>query len=514
MGLAEGFNIGSAVKSRNAADARAKQQQDLTALQLGYETDKDTGAYKATADKQTEMDMKTQQLKANFEAMQSELSSLKSQQSADGITNTIANIIDGNWEDATKNFSRIKSTLSSVKGLNVADISPINYNDPRDIKQMEDIGIDTSKIVSDDIKDAFNRSMIKVTGLDGTTRIVPVDQVVKETNTMNMFNRQQTDSYTTAARNINSLLQGKGLTYKEQQAQNATTNLTSSSAQLKQESMEAYFRNNPDAKWADWEAATVQPKPATMTEKASGYKLMRDVDKDSMIDYVSANRDEFNGLLSTGNKKTKIGDKTIYEVASAYQGDTKPDTATMTQLDGTMSTVKSLGSLKKDIERLAPEDYNAVSKFMTSIKNIGGDFVGMSDEQIKKHAEKVGIDTKKNLVMVKLIKAMSGLTVSDKERDIYATSILSGNWSDRSSSIAAIDASISELGNGSSDILNSFKHDFPKSYLDRYTDLGAVTKPATPSMPDKAVAIESYNMYDNKKPSREEMIRALKAAQQ
>lgn len=509
MGFAEGFSVGANVALRKKEGDRAQKQQELTALQQGYELDQETGSYKATTAKQTAMDMEAEQLKANLEAVKAEVTSLKAQQSADGITNTIANIIDGNWDDATKNFGRIKSTLSSVKGLNVADISPINYNDPRDLKQMEDIGIDTSKIVSDDIKDAFNRSMIKVTGLDGNTRIVPVDQVIKETNTMSMFNRQQKDLHTNTARNINSILQGKGLTYKEQQAMEAGTELAGKGAELKKESMETFFKNNPEAKWADWEAATAQHKPASMTEKASGYKLMRDADKNSMIDYVSANRDEFNEMLSKGDKKIKIGDKNIYEVASAYQGDTKPDTNTVVQLDGTMSTIKSLGSLKKDIDKLAPADYNALSRFMTSVRNVGGDFVGMSDEQIKKHAEKVGIDTKKNLIMVKLIKAMSGLTVSDKERDIYATSILSGNWSDKSSSLAAIDASINEMGSGSKDILDSFKHDYPKSFLDRYTDLARVAN----KTPNKAVTVESYNMYDDKKPTREEMIKALQAAQ-
>ena len=502
MGFAEGFSAVSGAMLRQQEGDRAQKQQELTALQQGYELDQETGNYKATTAKQTAMDMEAEQLRANLEAVKSEVTSLKSQQSADGITNTIANIIDGNWEDANKNFSRIKSTLASVKGLDVSDISPINYNDPRDIKQMEDLGIDTSKIVSDDIKDAFNRSMIKVTGVDGNTRIVPVDQVVKETNTMNMFNRQQKDSYTTAARNINSTLQGKGLTYKEQQAMEAGTELAGKGAELKKESMETFFRNNPEAKWADWEAATAQPKPLTPTEKASGYKLGRDINKNSMIDYVSANRDKFNELLSIGDKKIKLGDKNIYEVASAYQGDTKPDTNTVVQLDGTMSTIKSLGGLKKDIDKLAPEDYNALSKVMTSIKNVVGDFVGMPEAEIKQHAEKVGVDTKKNLIMIKLIKAMSGLTVSDKERDIYANSILSGNWSDKSSSLAAIDASISELSNGSTDILNSFKHDFPKSFLDRYTDLARIAN----KTPNKAITTED-------KPSREEMIKALQAAE-
>ena len=100
MGFGESFKIGTKLKAENIASERADKQQELTAMQAGYTYNPETESFEPTRSKELETQTKEAALEATLQATQTQVQSMQSQQSADGITETINSITEGNWEDA------------------------------------------------------------------------------------------------------------------------------------------------------------------------------------------------------------------------------------------------------------------------------------------------------------------------------------------------------------------------------------------------------------------------------
>ena len=510
MGFAEGYNAVASHMDRQTENERMTKQQELTALQQGYEYDQEAGRYKANERGQAAQDLEKEQMKATMEAMKASQAQLQSQLSADSITNTIDSIISGDWHTAKLQYSKVKDIMAKQPTLNVADIEPINFNDPSDVEQLKNIGIDPTVATGNkDVQDAFNRSMIKVTGNDGKKRIVAVDDVVKSTNTWNMFNTQQRDRYTEAARNISGIYKGAGILSTEEklkQSQTAIAQKQTSTASIQSDTQQIYsiaqqqqmmdYLSKPGANMQGLQAILEPPKPLTPSERVAQQKYVAGERELAINNYVNTNSKDFMQKLdtTTGDTKIDIGGGnalSMNEVAKTVQGDAKMDVGQKTMMSGLYSSAVNMKKLQQKLTS-SDYDYNAMSKVMTELQKIDpADLIKMTPEQKQAFIDRAGFDSELKTVMAGYIKAMSGAAVSDEERKFYESAILGGNWSNKEAALASMKGFITGVTNGFKANMDTFKTSLPHDYL-QHKDLYEAIRP----------------------PTREEMIRAIEGANQ
>lgn len=433
MGFATSFLAGAQAAEVNRNSDRKDRQDEFTRLKEGYKTG-ENGSIVPTSNKQAELDMKLNQM-ASMVATQN---AYIAEQSAKENKNTLKTFID-NWyndnpNDAIKAFKENKNLVEKLKNpaLNMHGFRPVNLKHDQEL--LSKMGLDfmddeDGEINVNDphVSELISSNVIMIQGENGEWRPELLDNLSRQTNNHAYMTKEE---------------------------------------RIKYEERTKYFANLANEK---------EKKPLSMSEQATAFKLGGDMATKSKKDYVLNNRDNFNKVLRTGDKNADIGGATAYDIATVYQGDNKPDTNTMTQLNGTVSTIKSF----QEVSKLLADpklDYNMVAKFMSAAKKAGGDLIGMSKEQLEMHIKKIGLDTKKDLATLSLIKAMSGLTVSDRERSIYSQALLSGNWADKTSAQAALQASIESLAGSAQDIIGTFIHDYPRTYLDRYEDLKVLNR--------------------------------------
>lgn len=501
MGFAEGYNAVASHMDRQASNETQRRQQELTALQLGYEYDQNAGAYKATDRLQTAQAAEIEQMKAQLAAIQSANEKLQSQLSADSITNTIDSIVSGDWHNAKLHYGKVKDIMAKQPSLNVADIEPINFSDPMDIEQLKNIGIDPEVATGNkEVQDAFNRSMIKVTGNDGTKRIVAVDDVVKATNTWNMYNTQQRDRYTEAARVIDSIYKGAGILSSEErlkQQQVKTAGIQEDTKQIytiaQQQQMVEYLQK-PGATMQGLQALMEPPKPLTPSERVSNQTYVANERKLAISNYINSNSKDFNQKLeaTTGDTPVDIGGGNtipLNEVAKTAQGDAKLDVGQKTMMSGLYSSAVNMKKLRDKLVS-SDYDYNAMAKVMQELQKVDpADLMKMTPEQKQTFINRAGFDSELKTVLAGYIKAMSGAAVSDEERKFYESAILGGNWSNKDAALASMKGFITGVTNGFKSNMDAFKTTLPYDYL-QHKDLYEAIRP----------------------PTREEMIRAIEEA--
>ena len=254
MSLAEGMQIADNRRQRafnNSMELRNQNRKDLQ-LQAKLAQNGMTASGGLTEAQQ----IKEQLLQEQLQAQKQQLQAVQAKFNADGVTNILDSVVQGNWHDAYKVWNTtpgLKEALASAPTLDVKDISPVNYNDPNDVEQLKGMGI--SKLDDKEVQDALNSSFMKIQGHDGKWRVVPVDSIVKETNTWNMFSKQQQENYTKRAQYINSVLQGKNpeLAARQEEVTTKTAELQTKSAEMQLANVEKWLKDNPGKTIKDYE---------------------------------------------------------------------------------------------------------------------------------------------------------------------------------------------------------------------------------------------------------------------
>lgn len=470
--MTQGYNVAAGGREMERRD----RQEQLTAMQHGYEIDPNTGEYTPTQRTSQETSLKEQQMEAAMQAMQSQIKATQSQLSADGITNTLDSIINGDWHTAGQHYSKIRDTLSQAKGLNVTNINPVNFNDPKDRDQLLELGISMEDTPNDEtVIDALNRSLVKVTGHDGNTRIMPVDSIMKSTNTWNMMNTQQRDRYTANSRNITSILTGAGiLTASEEEIKETADKTAIARGQAERvvaENTLAEVRRLVDAGASTAEIQkALEPKTGmSMSEQKTAFELGEAIKDKAISDYVDTSHTEFMAELDSDSTSISIGGKGVPKrtVAKSIQGDNKLGAEQEKFMAGMYSTVENTIALKKKLEK-SNFNWDAMAKGMAEVAKITGpEFLNMSKKEQEKLIARFEFDSELKTVMAGYIKAMSGAAVSDQERAFYQGAILGGNWATKEAAMGSMKGFINGVKNGYGSHLKSIKTSLPATYLDK-----------------------------------------------
>lgn len=466
MGFSDSWRVGYETGATSRANNRQEKQDQLTALQQGYELN-NAGSYEPTENKAQQESLKAKQMEAQLLAVQASNKSLQSQLSVDGITNTIDSVIDGNWKDAKLSYSRIKDIMAASPGLDVADIGPINFSDFTDMNQLEDMGIDTEKINTPEIQDSFNRSMMKITGLDGTTRIRPVDSIMKATNTWNMMNTKQQDKYTKNTRNINSILTGAGLLPGEAELQESKIALAQTTTDVGQEVatntlniLQEAIKNG--ATIGEIDSILNPPKELTLAEQTAKFKLGQDMNTAQIKESSKAIVED---IVATD----KDWSQQQITMADKLQGPNKLTTKDADLFQANFNTIEGLSPLYTAINNISDKDWNALSRLNTEMAKLGGDawtdLQNMSPEDKKTLYLKMGINSQLQVVAAGYIKAMSGAAVTESERTFYIDAIQGGNWGTRQAAMAKMKGFMSQQVKDFNSNSKRIAYSHPRSYI-------------------------------------------------
>ena len=503
MGFAAGVEAGRGI----AADRRQQKQDELTRLQQNIETNAETGALQFNQQGQMQKDLETEVLKAQLDALKASTAQLDSQVSADAISNTITSVTDGDWHNARLNFNKVKSKLKNAKTLDVSDISPINFNDPKDVEQLRQLGVDTNVTSGDtEVQDAMNRSFMKVTGLDGNTRISPIDSVMKATNTWNMLTTQQRDRYTENANRVNGILKGAGVTSQQEK-------LSEQAQEIKGMQLEQVVAYQNEMKTAveSGDMKQVQAifdkynpiatKPTSMADKKAKYELTMTMNNDKVIDFAYNNPTEFSKMLETGSMDDIVSKDgmSLYNVARKVQGDAKIDVGRKTYLEGMVSTIENTSRLRTKLNK-SDMDWDAVSKAMDEVTKVTGDgWRNLDPKEKAAMLERFNFDSDLKTVMAGYIKAMSGAAVSDEERKFYEKAILGGNWSTKEAAISSMDGFLSGLKGGMKVSLDGMKLNTPADYLSYKNRIDKIATPEPMVTPEYKPVVKEQSRVEKVK---------------
>ena len=466
---------------------RAEKQQRLTALQNGYTQD-EQGNWVPTALQQQKQQTESQQqqiLQEQLQATQQAVQAQQAKMNADALANITNYWITKNPADAIKqlhNTPGLKEALQNAQTLDFKDLDIINFNNPDDVDKLVDMGVDREALKDPEVQNALSHSFMKVIGKDGKSRLVPVDSVTKQTNSMQFYTTQQRDLYAENRAKYNSII--KGALPQEVDTQKSKLETQNQILQQQQEDMKAYFEKNPNATYADFQNSQLSNKnnldmlKEKLDIKSKQLELEGKTKEAAVTNYVSANPKEFFDTLSKSdlNSTVNFGGTPIkiYQAAKAAQGDTKLSSTRRDYLDGMISTVSNIGRLKAKLKD-ASFNWNAFSKAMSDLAKLTGpELLHMSPKKREALIKRFNFDSDVKTVMAGYIKAMSGAQVSDEERKFYETAIMGGNWSTKEAALASMKGFESGVYNGVKASLESMKYNTPATYLEYKSQLNKV----------------------------------------
>ena len=466
---------------------RAEKQQRLTALQNGYTQD-EQGNWVPTALQQQKQQTASQQqqiLQEQLQATQQAVQAQKAKMNADALANITNYWITKNPADAIKqlhNTPGLKDVLQNAQTLDFKDLDIINFNNPDDVDKLVDMGVDREALKDPEVQNALSHSFMKIQGKDGTSRLVPVDHVTKQTNSMQFYTTQQRDLYAENKAKYNSII--KGALPQEVDIQKSKLETQNQILQQQQEDMKAYFEKNPNATYADFQNSQLSNKnnldmlKEKLDIKSKQLELEGKTKEAAVTNYVSTSPKEFFDTLSKSdlNSTVNFGGTPIkiYQAAKAAQGDTKLSNTRRDYLDGMVSTTSNIGRLKTKLKN-ASFDWNALAKGMDKISKITGtEWRNMSPQEKASMLKRFSFDSDLRTVMAGYIKAMSGAAVSDEERTFYENAVQGGNWSTKEAALASMKGFESGVYNGVKASLESMKYNVPATYLEYKSQLNKV----------------------------------------
>ena len=251
--------------------------------------------------------------------------------------------------------------------------------------------------------------------------------------------------------------------------------------------MQNFFKQNPNATYADFQSTQVMAKATSVSDMKTQYELTKTMSKDKVIDFAYNNPTEFSKMLEIGKMDDKVSKDgmSLYSAAKKVQGDTKIDVGRKTYLDGMVSTIENTNRLRTKLAS-SDMDWNALAKGMDEITKItGDDWRDLSEKEKASMLERFSFDSDLKTVMAGYIKAMSGAAVSDEERKFYEGAILGGNWSTKETAVSSMDGFLSGLKGGMNSALKGMKLSTPADYLVYKNSLDNIKVDTTKPIADK-----------------------------
>ena len=471
---------------------RQQRQDDLTAQMAGYELNQETGRYQAGENLQTTQDLKAQQLEATVQQLQSNATARQSADNARGVTDIVSNISSGNWADATNTWNNtpgLKDSFANTR-LDVANIEPINFNDPFDMEQLKPMGITPDILENPEYRDALNRSFMKVTGQDGKKRLASTSQVIAQTNSYNMMNQDQKRKHNESARYINGVL--SNMTAKPVEAAKTDIMVTALETGDPQEVMHAYMITNPekflgaggsqrrDSLAQEVEAFGKGNPNATPKEWEAFYRRYSE-----KKDIGTGGRRESEDIieLSTEQKKAeKVSavEPTKFNVAEARDTENK----IFAKLDE-----KKKKSVQDDVDKMKSNFHlaNNLNRILTTTatkidKDAVADAKTFVEKKIGRESAQslanVDFNTRSGILLANFMKEMSGTAVADAEVNRLRNILLGGDLTDETYVKTAIASFASELEDQNIELGSTLGDTAPYSVNKYTTKKESATKPS------------------------------------
>jgi len=482
-----GFNAGVNARVKldandraNAAETRAQKQQQLTALQMGMEEDTN-GNYKRDSLHQNQYKVELEKTRAELDAIKSQAEGMQAKMYADSLASVFSDWATGDHNDALsawENTPGLKDKFRAAPTLNIHDIDTPNLSNPKDLQQLSQMGIDTSKLSDPEVAKAITNSFLRIQGNDGTWRLEPVDKLVAASNSMHFMRSEQKAKFAEALnRNIQAI--SKGINPKASEVQDNQLDNQNDLAVKTKEARDKFFEEHPKATLDDYKSYIKQSMtPVTADQELKNLKLMETKENKIINDFVDNNPKEFSSMLQQSSLDSKIpiggSEVPVYRIAKKVQGDRKLATARRDYLDGMVSTLKNTSRLKKELSK-SNFDWDALSKGMDELSKITGtEWRQLSEKEKSDMLKRFSFNSDLKTVMAGYIKAMSGAAVSDEERKFYENAIISGNWSTKEAALASMDGFISGLKGGYKSSLDSIVYNLPATYLERKEQLNSL----------------------------------------
>jgi len=513
MSLAEGLQLGEIARQNKFNNSIALREQNRRELQAQTSLAQNS-MVNSTGGKSDLQLQKEALLQKQLEAQNQQIQAMQSKFNADGITNILHSVIQGDWKDAYNTWNNtpgLKESIANAPSLNAVDIAPVNYNDPNDVEQLKSIGI--TNLNDKEVQDALNSSFMKVQGKDGKWRVTPVDSIVKETNTWNMFSTKQQEDYTKRAQYINSVLIGKNpeLAARQDEVNIKMDELKTKDTELKLSDAEKWLLANPDKTYTDYKNQGKTTSSASLKDEYANLQVAKakgELDKDNEIrlqvldKLFSTDSDEKKKILTKGLEivdkyKDNLFNKPISKedviTAKLYadQSSMKVDTKTSKELKDQYNVLRNGKRLYDEVSALKDEELSRgiYDTGLQKVKQLFSDnkFNSNSPEEKAKILKSIDMNTKLGMFLAKYIKSISGAAVSDNEfarlRDLFSGSILNNTQTLK----AGVTTFVEELDKQFKDISKTNLLNDPATTLDVVRmydkDIGDTFKVSTISQP-------------------------------
>lgn len=530
-GLAGGFEKDE--KKANEVLDRKQRQEELTALQQGYELDEETNSYVPTANKQTQQDIKEQKLTATLDAIKAQMGNMQAKTNFDDMNSISLSLINGNFDDAKSTLNKntlLKTKLRDGK-LDAVDFSPIDWENDGKLLEGTNIKGINQAIDNQEVRKALNSTYFKVQGKDGNWRVTSTDMLNKATNLWNNLNTAQRDMYTNRVRNVNSIISGAGITSGEQQVKETKENLDLSKNQVMMDAiasgdstevMEALKMTNPELFTPSKMKTNTRITSANLKDEYANLVVKRknkDITPDEttrlgvLHKLFSTDFDDKSATMEKGMQITAKYKENLFgqdvdskdiKNAKLYsqQSGIKPSSKSNTEFKDQYAILKNGQRLVTDIEKLQPEDISrgiydvGIQEFKKLLSDKS--FLTMSTEDQKKALASVSVNTKLGMFLAKYIKSISGTAVAEGEYR-RLSNLFSGSSFDNIQSLKAG--------------VTSFVEELDKSFRDN-AEINLLDNPAT--------TLDLVQRYNNNKPkttatkqkvNRQTMIDAIKRGQ-
>lgn len=500
MGIASSYAAVSNADTARRQEERARKQQEYTQRAAGFTRD-DSGKLIPTDLRTAQEGVQKSQMEIMQEQLNAQQQAIAAQQAkmnADGITNILASVVEGNWKDAYGTWNKtpgLKDALRAAPTLDINEIGPVNFSDPNDLAQLKSIGIDTSKVQDPEVQEALLSSLMKVQGKDGSWRVVPVDAAIKQTNSYNMFTSAQEKMYNERMQKINSVV--KGLSPAQVEAQETKAQTEIGTGQVTQEFIQDLQ--------AQVESGTLSPEeafrklttpPQALNQRRDSLKQVEEVIEKLKDPKLPA--DERANLESWLKKATtsasystqerSLGDlaqerKRASEIVQSYDG--KPETLQEARdiQDQIVADLEETEKAKvKKTEQLVETNYNTaagVDRILTGY--LDGDTKDVVDADIISSAKtwanknlgnevqaslkKVQFDTEAGMLLAGYIKELSGTAASDAEVQRLTNIFLAGKYTDEAYIKASMEAFRDSLRERNKTLLANYEDTLPYTTL-------------------------------------------------
>ncbi len=440
--------------------AREEVQREADMASKGYQKN-EQGQWAPTEYLQQSQDLESEKMKQELAAIKAQNKALQEGQNSETMMNVTEGLMNNNFKDvqlAFKNNKWLKDHLAN-SNLDITDMQPINFDNPDDLTDIYTMYPNLKKeaIGEQELRNTIASTLYKVRGKDGKWRTESTDDLIKQTNQWNDMTQARKTRYTNRARQVNSTIKGATI----------SQGIKEDTSKLEYDEKVKWLEANPDKSLNDYvkQSNSSNRRPTSQEENIRVFKEGYSGDIDSKEGKKDLKEFKSNLALSGIAGKSEVrqqGDIDVLtknkEAGSKLYGDAyddkeanrlqtenenvskstvlKPKQDTVKNMKGRWTAINAINSIQNDAtvnqENLAPEVKRGI---IDSSVNWSKNVLGIQDAQ---NIVTNMFNTKAGYMIAQLMKDMSGLTVSEAERETYQKIILSGDWSSEEAAMQSL----------------------------------------------------------------------------